>query len=197
MKKTTALIPTVLAAGLILAGCTSPTPPAPAPATTSGPVVAPATTPAGNPPASNATPGSGDAASDDTAHNAAAEAAVRTAEGEANGRVIELDREGNGWEVEVLVGDRIHEFRIDDAGTAVTDRRGDEGVHPEDQRRAAAATISVTDAMRAALAAIPGTIDDIELDDRNNVVVWEVTIDTADDDDMEVYVDATTGEVQA
>lgn len=187
MKKTTALLPTVLAGGLLLAACTSPaTPPAPAPGTV-------------NPPAATATADAprGDTPADAAAHNAAGEAAVATAEAEVSGAAIQLDHDDQRWEVEVLVGDRVHDVTTDNAGTAVTESDRDEAVDGDDARRAAAATVSLVDAMKTALEATPGVIDDVELDDRNDAVVWEVTIDTADRDDVDVYVDAVTGEIQA
>lgn len=195
MKKTTALIPTVLAGGLLLAGCTSP---ATAPATTAPTVNPPAATAAAPAPTAATTDAPrGDTAADAAAHNAAGGAAAATAEAEVSGTAIQLDHDDQRWEVEVLVGDRVHDVTTDNGGTAVTESDRDEAVDGDDARRAAAATVSLVDAMKTALEATPGVIDDVELDDRNGAVVWEVTIDTAENDDVDVYVDAATGAIQA
>ena len=71
--------------------------------------------------------------------------------------------------------------------------RTDDGDDLDSDERAAldSAQITLADAIRTALEEVGGTLDDVELDEDGGTVAWEVSID----DDVEVYVDITTGEV--
>lgn len=65
----------------------------------------------------------------------------------------------------------------------------------DDAEAAAMAQVTEEQARDAALLAFAGaTLDDIDIDEENGYLVWEVDIDMGNED-YEVYVDAGTGEV--
>ncbi|GAA1135120.1 PepSY domain-containing protein [Ornithinicoccus hortensis] len=123
------------------------------------------------------------------------EAVIAVAEGEAGGTAYEIDDQDDdgSWEVDVAVGDRSIEVTVSADGQVVETEEDD--LDEDDRDALAAATITIVDAAAAGLDEVDGTLDDIELDEEDGTFAWEVTIDTADDDDVEVYVDVTTGEV--
>lgn len=61
----------------------------------------------------------------------------------------------------------------------------------------ALATISSDQATQAALAAVPGTVDEVELENENGSVVYDVEVKTADGKLVDVTVDAGDGTVLA
>lgn len=122
--------------------------------------------------------------------------AIDTAESEAGGTAYELDDQDDDdtWEVDVAVDDRSVEVTVSADGTQVVGTEDDD-LDDDDRRALAAATITLADAITTALAEVPGTFDDAELDADDGTFAWEVTIDVAPDDDVDVYVDVTTGTV--
>lgn len=144
-----------------------------------------------------ATPGD-DASPAPEARNDAALAAIETATGavEGEGTAYEIDDDGmdDNWEVSVLVGDRSHDVTVSADGQGVVEQ-SDEAAEDEDVQRLEGATIELSDAIERALEEVPGTLDDAELTEEDGVVAWEVSIDTQENDDVEVYIDVTNGEV--
>ncbi len=66
----------------------------------------------------------------------------------------------------------------------------------DDRAGLEAATTTLGEAVETALAEVGGTLDDVELDEEDGTWVWSVSVDRTDDgDDVEVHVDAATGEV--
>lgn len=127
----------------------------------------------------------------------ARELAVEHVAGEAGaeGVVIDQDLEDRAgrWDVDVLVGDEVYEVKVDTvARTATTDEvEGADG----DDRAAAMATITIGDAIEAAHAHTPGIIEDASWSDDDHVG-WEIeVVPAAGGDDVEIKVDATSGEV--
>lgn len=59
----------------------------------------------------------------------------------------------------------------------------------------AAPAVDIRAAMAAALVAIPGTIDEVELDWERGRLVWEIDIITTGGQKVEIDIDATTGEI--
>lgn len=175
----------VLALGVV--GCAQteqPAAPSPAPAVTTSQAPDP-TTAAPSEPATTPAP-----ASNVDEHNAAALRAIATAERSENGRAYEIDDEDddNTWEVDVMVGDRSIEVNVSGDGNTVISRDDDDDADDDDRARLDRAQISLTQAIEAALAEVPGALDDAELDDEDDRDVWEVSIDVSGDDDVEVYV---------
>lgn len=136
------------------------------------------------------TTGATTAAADAEARNAAALAAIATAEGAANGKAYEIDDEDDDqtWEVDVMVGDRSVEVKVSGDGRTVQGRNDDDGADNDDKARLDRAQTTLAQGIEAALAEVPGSLDDVDLDDEGNVDVWKVTVDAADNDDVEVYV---------
>lgn len=142
-----------------------------------------------------------DSTSDSTGGTAAAdqleqlEAVIAAAEDEAGGTAYEIDDQDDdeSWEVDVAVDDRSVEVTVGPDGQVV--RTEEDDLDEDDRDALAAATITIVDAAGTALGEVEGTLDDIELDEDNGTFAWEVTIDTVDQDDVEVYVDVATGEV--
>ncbi len=104
---------------------------------------------------------------------------------------VEVDDDG-GYNVDVSDGATVTEVKVvnGSATVAETDDLDDE------RAELAAAAVSLQDAVATALAANPGTVTDVELDDDDNstVVRWEIEIDLESGGEIEVYVDAATGE---
>lgn len=143
-----------------------------------------------------ATPG-GEAAApaDMEQHNANALAAIVAAAESAGGVAYEIDdADGDGqWEVDVQVGNRSHEVTVAADGTVLGTEESD--MDAEDNNRLAQAQITLQQAIERALQEVPGNLDDVELDQENDLDVWEVTIDEPNNDGVEVYIDASSGEV--
>ena len=129
-------------------------------------------------------------AADDEARNAAAVAAIATAEKAAGGKAYEIDDEDDDqtWEVDVMVGDRSVEVKVSGDGRTVQGQTDDDDADDSDKARLARAKTTLAQGIEAALAEVPGALDDVDLDDENGVDVWKVTVDATDNDDVEVYV---------
>ncbi|MDO5681472.1 MAG: PepSY domain-containing protein [Propionibacteriaceae bacterium] len=130
------------------------------------------------------------------ARNKAALQAISTAADAAKGTPFEIDAEDDegAWEVHVMVDTRTHEVEVSADGRTVT-KQEDEEADRDDTRRLGQAGLSLSHAIEAALREVPGTLDDVELADDNDIAVWEVTIDTPDADDVEVLIDVRDGRV--
>lgn len=194
MRRTTLLA--LPAVALVLTACSAGTP-AETPAATQAPAATTAAAPS-SAPASAAPAASASAAAPANAdeRNAGALAAIATAAADVNGTAYGIDDSDDDgtWEVDVLVGERTHELRVSSDGATVAQREEDDADR-DDIDAVAAATVTLEQAIETALAEVPGTLDDVELDQDNNAVVWEVTIDEADTEDVEVYINAADGSV--
>lgn len=167
--------------------------PAPTPAGEAGPV---SVTPTAGGPATDAStatvtsPAPATGAADAEARNAAALAAIAAAESAAGGKAYEID-DADGdqtWEVDVMVGDKSVEVKVSADGKTVQEQKDDDDADNDDKARLGRSKTTLTQGIEAALKEVPGALDDVDLDDDNNVDVWKVTIDTSDNDDVEVYV---------
>lgn len=108
--------------------------------------------------------------------------------GDTDGVVVSQDWDDDGyWQIDVVAGNTKHE--LDVRGDQVTERETDD-VDDADTA-AASAPVTIDEAIETALKAQPGELDDASYSDGR----WEVEIDTATEDDVEVHVDATTGEI--
>lgn len=160
----------------------------------------PATTQAESPPAAPAgtpqtAPAPGQASANE--RNAAALRAIATAESAANGTAYEIDDEDDDqtWEVDVMVGERSVEVKVSADGNTVVSQSDDDDDDADDRARLSRATVPLAQAIEIALREVPGTLDDVELDDEDGRDVWEVKIDTPDNDDVKVYVSITDGAI--
>lgn len=120
--------------------------------------------------------------------------AIQLAETESGGVAYKIDDEDNddAWEVDVLLPDGTGmEVKVDRAGQNVLETEND-----DDADVTELPSTTLMDAISAAVAHIPGVLDDAELDDEDGRVVWKVELDqTADGDDVELHLDAATMEV--
>ncbi|MGO1544404.1 MAG: PepSY domain-containing protein [Gulosibacter sp.] len=110
------------------------------------------------------------------------------------GIAIDLDREDDGdkqFSIDVAEGTTLHEVDVAPDGTATLDETEQREVDGDDQREIDTAEVTMIEAIEAALAHQPGTIDDVDLETENGTVVWSVDYD----DDRDLNVDAVTGEV--
>lgn len=170
------------AAALALTGCSAK--PA-APSQSSSPIVITSNT------------ASAEAGHKDTSSNLdAVLAAIATAEKAVGGRAIDIDDQDDDgdWEVEVLKGNVVYEVKVSGDGKTVKATERDD-VDSDDLRRAAKVKVSMADAIKKALAEVPGKIDEVDLDDKNGKILWEVSIDAVDGTDRDIYVDVETGAI--
>lgn len=117
----------------------------------------------------------------------AALAAVDAEHG-SGGVVIAQDWDNRitGWDVDVLLNDRVYEVDVNADGAAIQE---DDDVD-DDDRTAADVPVTIGDAIDAALENTQGDIDDVNFDDG----VWEVEL-LSDGAEITVYVDSQSGEV--
>lgn len=129
---------------------------------------------------------------------AAALEAVATAEAEAGGTAYAVDDQDDdgGWEVDVATADRSVEVTVSADGLTVVGTEEDD-LDDDDRAVVEAAETTLREAVEAAVAEVGGVLDDAELDEEDGSPVWEVTLDRTDggDDDVDVRVDAVTGDV--
>lgn len=121
--------------------------------------------------------------------------AIATAEAEVGGTAFAIDDEDDDqtWEVDVAAGDRQVEVEVSADGTQVTGT-DDDDLDDDDRAGLQQAQIGIGDAIQTAVAEVDGTLDDAELTEDDGQFAWEVSVDTSDDD-IEVHVDITTGDV--
>lgn len=114
----------------------------------------------------------------------------------SGGAVVEIEpsREAgrNTWEVIVRQPDAAGIEIYIDAETGDVIKQEPEEVPSE--AAASPPTFTAAQAMDAALAAVPGMVSEVELGTERGRVVWEIII-TGDSGRIEVYVDATSGEI--
>lgn len=120
--------------------------------------------------------------------------AVATAEAEVPGsKAVELDLNDDGtWQVEVILGERKHEFEISADGTQIVERE-ESDADSDDVYRLVQVKVELIEAVRIAMARYAGEFDEIDLTSEDGVIVWEISLD--DPDDVEVYVDVASGEI--
>ncbi|WP_127571126.1 PepSY domain-containing protein [Georgenia faecalis] len=115
-----------------------------------------------------------------------------------NGRAYELDRDDDegAWQVHVAVDDLEREVEVSADGNTVV-REEDEGpVDADDRARLDAASTSANEAAMTALTDIQGNVEEIELEGPEDAPVWRVEVRTTDGANVEVRVDAVTGDIE-
>lgn len=122
--------------------------------------------------------------------------AIDTAEAETGGVAYQIDDQDDDgtWEVDVRVDDRSVEVRVAADGGSV-EATEDDDLDDDDRAALDAATITLAEAIEAAIGEAGGHLDDAELDEENGTHAWEVSLDgTGQGDDVDVKV-SVTGEV--
>ena len=117
-------------------------------------------------------------------------------EKDAGGIIVAVDADDDDrtWEVDVVVGEEVKELDVTaDGDITETDRESD----PEDVQKAKEAEVTAQQALDTAREGRDGvTLDEMDLDDDNGTLQWEVGFDREDGSDgPEVEIDATSGEV--
>lgn len=147
--------------------------------------------------AGSSAPAAGADAGDDV--TAAALAAIATAEGSAGGTAYEIDDQDDDgtWEVDVAVGDRSVEVTLSADGSEVV-ATSDDSLDSDDAAAVDAAQVTLIEAIEAAIAEAGGVVDSASLDEDDGTYRYDVELDRTDrGDDIEVLVDAVTGDVIA
>lgn len=114
----------------------------------------------------------------------------------ADGIIVAVDANDDDttWEVDVVVGEEVKELDVTaDGDITETDRESDS----EDVQKAKEAEVTAQQALDTAREGRDGvTLDEMDLDDDNGTLQWEVGFDREDGSDgPEVEIDATSGEV--
>ncbi|WP_230282716.1 PepSY domain-containing protein [Micrococcus luteus] len=107
---------------------------------------------------------------------------------------VDADDDDTTWEVDVVVGEEVKELDVTaDGDITETDRESDS----EDVQKAKEAEVTAKQALDTAREGRDGvTLDEMDLDDDNGTLQWEVGFDREDGSDgPEVEIDATSGEV--
>lgn len=126
---------------------------------------------------------------------AAGLAAISTAEGEVGGvayTVDDSDDDGT-WEVDVRTGSTSVEVTVAADGTV--SRTEEDDLDADDVAAIDAATVTLAEAIGAAVDETGGVLDDAELSDDDGAVHYEVSVRGADGAEVDVHVDAATGDV--
>lgn len=140
----------------------------------------------------------GDSSSDiiPFADNQAVIDAIKAVEAESGGKAVSLDREDDKklWEITVISGDSEIEYDVDANGT-VTKEETDTA--DEDDKKYIADALPMVDAIEKALAEVPdGYVDEVEFDEDNGVVTWQIDFDDANAKDYKkVKLDFKSGAV--
>lgn len=113
-----------------------------------------------------------------------------------DGIIVEVDADDDDttWEVDVVVGEEVKELDVTaDGDITETDRESD----PEDVQKAKDAEVAAQQALDTAREGRDGvTLDEMDLDNDNGTLQWEVAFDREDGSDgPEVEIDARSGEV--
>lgn len=125
--------------------------------------------------------------------------ALSTAADELGGLAFELERgDDDGedhWEVTVAVDNRAVEMHVSIDGNAVISGHEAGTLDEEDRQRLDAASVAASEAAVIAAQHLGGTVEQVDLEDDGDAVVWEIELLTTDGASTDVRVDAATGEV--
>ena len=182
----------------LLTGCSTAaddpaTTPAPEQATTSAPAGAESTTPAADESGTPADEQQPNAGGNDPVFDAIA--AVTAEHGD--GFIVSIDRDDRDehYEIDVVVGEQVLDLEVGLDGTITEDEQDSDD---DDIQKAQQATVDAETALKRAFESRAEglTVDDVELDEDDDRLVWEIDFDDADGKDSdEVVIDAQDGSV--
>lgn len=182
----------------LLTGCSTAaddpaTTPAPEQATTSAPAEAESTTPATDESGTPADEQQPNAGGNDPVFDAIA--AVTAEHGD--GFIVSIDRDDRDehYEIDVVVGEQALDLKVGLDGTITEDEQDSDD---DDIQKAQQATVDAETALKRAFESRAEglTVDDVELDEDDDRLVWEIDFDDADGKDSdEVVIDAQDGSV--
>lgn len=105
------------------------------------------------------------------------------------------------YEVDITKGNKEYDVDIDSSSGKIIefdeDQKDDEDEKEEKEENLqnASPAISLDQAIKTALKSAKGTVNETDLDQENNRLVYEIEIDTADQREATVSVDAKNGDV--
>lgn len=182
----------------LLTGCSTAaddpaTTPAPEQATTSAPAEAESATPATDESGTPADEQQPNAGGNDPVFDAIA--AVTAEHGD--GFIVSIDRDDHDehYEIDVVVGEQVLDLKVGLDGTITEDEQDSDD---DDIQKAQQATVDAETALKRAFESRAEglTVDDVELDEDDDRLVWEIDFDDADGKDSdEVVIDAQDGSV--
>jgi len=135
-----------------------------------------------------------DAATDEntTSGNDEVYSIIEAVESEYNdGFIVDIDRDDNGstFEVDVVAENQVYQLDVAADGTINVDETDSDD---EDIREAEEATVTVTEALDEAFNQhSDATFDQIQLDEEDGSLQWEIDLDDANGSEIELQVPAT------
>lgn len=109
-----------------------------------------------------------------------------------DGFIVDIDREDDGstYEVDVVADNEVYQLDVTADGTITVDETDSDD---DDIREAEQATVTVSEALDEAFSQHPdASFDQIQLDEDDGSIHWEIDFDDANnDDDIELEVPAT------
>ncbi|MDO5728051.1 MAG: PepSY domain-containing protein [Actinomycetaceae bacterium] len=122
--------------------------------------------------------------------------AIKAAESQNGGKLIELDREDRDqvWEVEVIEGSEKVTYYVSADGSVTEHKRK---AADQDDIAKVADAISATEAIQKAFDELGGGfLDECELDENNGIIVYEMDFDDENGSDFaEIEIDSRTGDI--
>lgn len=122
--------------------------------------------------------------------------AVKAAEAQNGGKLIELDREDSDhlWEIEVIEGNEEVTYYVNANGEVTEHKRK---AADQDDLAKVADAISATDAIQKAFDELGGGyLDECELDENDGVIVYEMDFDDENGNDFaEIEIDSRSGDI--
>ncbi|MDO5719398.1 MAG: PepSY domain-containing protein [Actinomycetaceae bacterium] len=122
--------------------------------------------------------------------------AVKAAEAQNGGKLIELDREDSDqvWEIEVIEGEEEVTYYVSADGSVTEHKRKDAD---QDDLAKVADAISATEAIQKAFDELGGGyLDECELDENNGIIVYEMDFDDENGNDFaEIEIDSRSGDI--
>jgi len=106
--------------------------------------------------------------------------------------IVEIERENDGasYEVEIIFEDKLHELDVTPEGKIAVDQIK---THDQNIQQAHDITVGVTEALTQALSLHPDAqIESIELENKDNVLYWEVELKDQEKNTIEIDLPATT-----
>lgn len=107
------------------------------------------------------------------------------------GFIVDIDREDGGskYEVDVVVGNEVYELDVTSSGDISVDEQDNDS---DKIAKAERATVTATEALNQAFEQHPdATFDELDLDEDDGSLDWEIELDGADGSDIEVEIPAT------
>lgn len=127
-----------------------------------------------------------------------AQNAIETAQSEVGGQAtdIDFDDDDKQWDLTLVNDGKATEVTVNADGGDVLQQDNDDTLEADDQQEFDTAQITLADAVNTATAERSGTINDAELTQENNMVVYKVDLYTgADNSEVTILVDATNGDI--